>query len=659
MKTEIYKKLKAAYPDLRFFAQADLMQYFPELLNELLEKEKDYFSALLETKNSDICFETFDYRSELSYFFGIIEHINSVHWSDISRKIIQDFEPEYMKFSNELAYSKRYYEMLKICQETDSLDTEQSKIISDAIEAYELRWIHLEEIEQSRLKKINEDISELRRMFSVNALKSEEALSCHIKDTEVIHEMPEAQRKSAKLAAEDRDLDGYYFWSSISEFINLMKYCSDSQIRKKISQERNSVASNWEYDNRDIIFKILSLKKEKAQILWYKNYAELSLQTKMAQDPEQVLDMLDKISQRARQKTEKEIETLKQYFKLDALEAWDTSYYFRKYKEEIYDFDEAELKKYFEYEKVLSGMFTIMQKLYDFEVKKIESSQIYGKQIDYYEIHKGWELLSYFMVDPYYSPEKRSGAWANMIQERDSAHTPFVVNVYNIKKEASWPTLLTMGEVETMFHEFWHAMHAIFSSSKYSELNWFQVERDFVELPSQFHEHYCREREWLKLFAKHVDSWASIPEEHLATLESIEHMSSGNMTLWQCVYASLDMKLHSIDQIRDIAHMDELILWLVNEISYFKKEDEYKMYCAFSHIFDGGYAAWYYSYMWSEILELDIWSRYKKEWIFSDISNEFYNTILSQWSKKKAQDLFYDFMKRDISLDGFFAYKQL
>jgi peptidyl-dipeptidase Dcp len=322
------------------------------------------------------------------------------------------------------------------------------------------------------------------------------------------------------------------------------------------------------------------------------------------------------------------------------------------------NYNETELKQYFEYENVINGMFEIMKWLYGIELKKTWSSKLWENDIEYYEVWRNQKLISYFMIDPFFTKQKRSWAWANNLQEKDEKHIPFVINVYNIKKATSGPTLLSFSEVETIFHEFGHAMHEMLSVSQYPELSWFHVERDFVELPSQFHEHYCRDEESLALFAKHRETGEQIPKRILETLKTLDHVDSGNMVLNQCVYAWLDMYIHSGLQTHDTSELEESILHYINDVSYFKKEETYKMYCSFSHIFDGWYAAWYYSYLWSEVLELDIRKKFQKEGIFSpDTSKDFYEKILSQGSKKKASDLFENFMNRPMSTDWFFKDK--
>lgn len=655
IKQALISSLSSDIPDFNFMQKAEVLDVFPILLEEMLEQEKEDFLQKLKMKNSEIDFEAFEEESKLWYLFGILHHLDNVSWSEKTRQIIENFEPKYIEFWNEIAYSQRYYEMLKICHKNNAWDEEQNKILKDAIKAYEVRGIHLNEEKQKRLKEIQADLSRLSRKFSENALLSEESLWCFINNEDDIQDMPADQKRQALDAGKSLWKNWYQFWSSISEYVSLMKYCTSKEIRKNIYLERSMIASHGEHDNRRNVLEILRLRQEKAKILWFSDYCELSLFFKMADSPEEVLKTLGEISLKAKEKALQEQKKLQEHFGLDSIDAEDTAFYFRKYKEEKYQIHEDQLRQYFEYESVMSWMFSIMSELYDLEIHKREWES--GAQYSCYEIYRRWELLSYFIVDPFYRPEKRSWAWANILKEKYKWSIPVITNVYNINK---WETvtLLKLSEVETLFHEFGHAMHEMFSSSRYSDLSGFHVERDFVELPSQFHEHFCNSPEWLTKVGIHYKTAERIPQELVDKLQKIDHLDSWNVTLWQCVYAWLDMLIHANKSIDDVDTLDEYILSYINEISLYKKPKEYKMYCSFSHIFDGWYAAWYYSYMWSEILELDVWAEFKKSGAFNKgVAQKFYDTILSQWAKKSWRELFQDFCGREMSLDGFFEAK--
>jgi len=584
----------------------------------------------------------------------------SVHGDEIIRKIIEDFEPKYIDFWNEAAYSQRYYEMLKICLSSWKLDSEQVKIISESIEHFEVRGISLDEDKQEELKSISKRLSEIQQIFSNNVLDSKKEFEYLITNKSIITEIPEDDRAVARKRADKVGKDGYLFDSSQSSYMSIMKYCSDSRVRKIFYEARQSIATKGKYNNKPIILEILSLRERKAEILWFKNYAELSLKFKMAESPEQIIELFSDISGKAKPKAQAELDEICKYFNINDLQNWDISYYANKLREEKYDFDSKKLKEYFVLENVLSGMFETVQKLYDLQFKEI-SVNVYNEDVTVYEAYKDWKFLSYFFTDYFYNELKRPGAWANILREKYWENKKIVLNVCNFQKWTDGTTLLTLWDVETLFHEFGHATHEILSKSKYSELSGFHVEHDFVELPSQLLENWCRDRAWMRLFAKHKDSWEMVPDDMLEKLEKLETFWNGQFVLWQNIYAMMDMMLHSQSIPKSEEELDTFVHKNYDANALLPRWGLYSPHTSFTHIFDGWYAAGYYSYMWSEIIEKEVWRAFKDSWdIFSpEVAKKFHDTILSAGTTKKASDLFRDFFGRDIEIWAFLSEKWL
>lgn len=652
-------------PNFDFLFSSETLEFSLELLQELLEKEKQRFDDKLSLDNSKINFEIFNDDSLLDIYWSYLNHLKWVSNTDQIRKIIEEFEPKLMDYSNYVSYNKRYYEMLCYCLENSILNTEQKKIIEDGIRHYKVRWINLDSKSQEKLKQINKKLSDLSTKFSNNELDSENEFSYIVKTYEPLKELPKEILEQAWKEAEKRNENWYYFTANPSEYIAIMKYCSDTKIRYDFYEARHSFASTWKFDNRKIVLETLKLKEEKSKLLWYKNYAELSLEFKMADKPKQVTDLLSEISSKAIKKAKKEVTELEKYFKISNLNPWDLTYYFRKYKEENYNIDDKELKKYFEFESVLSWLHEIVFKLYWLELKQLKSpnKNSFLKEVRFYEVYKDDKLISYYILDPFYRPEKRSWAWADNIRNKHNWRIPIIINVCNfnppsVKYKDKKISLLSMIEVETLFHEFWHAIHEISSKTNYPDLTWFDVEWDFVEVPSQFMEHYTEDKESLDIFAKHYETWDLIPEETITSLKKSEKLWAWNFVTRQNEFAFLDMTLHSELTPKTIEELDKKTLEIANNYSTHEKKSTYKMYTSFSHIFAWWYSAGYYSYMWAEIIELDIWAEFKKEWIFDKkIADRFFSKILSAWSMKKAKDMFYDFMWREVSLDAFLESK--
>ena len=647
---------KKELPDLEFLFSKEVLAIAEELLWELLEEEKADFEMKLKTPDKEITFELFEEESLLDYFTSYLYHLKWVFSGDKIREIIENFEPKLVEYGNYISYNKRYFKMLELCEENCDLNSDQSKIIKDSLKAYKVRWIDLPWEKQEELKNISQQLSKLTTDFSNNVLDSENEFSYTITDFKIIKNLPKEVLERVK------ENDEYKFSANPSDYINIMKYCSDPKIRKIFQQTRTSFASKWKYDNRENVLKILKNKNTKATLLWYKNYAELSLEFKMADSPEQVLELLEKVSTKARVKAKEEIVFLKDYFDLKEINEWDLAYYYRKLKEEKYKLDDKELKKYFEFENVLEWLFSTVEQLFWLELRPHPQPLSFGVEeslidIRFYEVYKNWKQVAYYMLDSFYREEKRSGAWMNNLRPKFGDKLPFVINVCNFTKDKN-ATLLSLVEVQTLFHEFGHATHDILWASQYSDLTWFHVEWDFVEVPSQFLEHWADESEAVKTFAKHFETWEIIPDSFLEKLEALDKIWNGNGVLKQNEYALSDMLLYS-DSVPDcVEKLDKKTLNLAKKNSFFPKSEEYKPYASFGHIFSWGYSAGYYSYMWAEIIELDILREFKKKWMFDKrLAAKYTKNILEQGSQKKASEIFFDFMWREVDVEWFFDKK--
>ncbi len=632
-----------------------------EVLRDLLKQEKQKFEEMLKTPKEKITFETFEDEEKLWYFWNLLNHLQWVNRSDRIDKIIETFEPEYLDFANEISFSKPYFEMLVYCLENCKLTQEQERILKERIENFKLRWINLSKDKQDELKENNKQLSKLSQDFTNNITKDKANWEYLIKSFEDIKNLPKTTLEKAKKQAQEKRLEWYLFTADPTMQWDIMQYCDSEKIRKDFYLASNSFASSGKYDNRPLILEILKSKKKRAKILWYNNYAELSLERKMAETPEQVIDLIEWISKKALKKAKKEIEELKKYFDLKELNPWDLAYYTRLYKEEKYDIDTKKLKEFFEFDNVLIYLHNLVNKIYGIELKQIKE-EIYSDDVKIYEVYKDNKLISYYFLDAFYRETKRPGAWADNLREKDYINhkLPIVVNVCNFAKNKTWENILSLSDVETIFHEFWHALHEMLSESKYSELSWFNVEWDFVELPSQLHENWVKDKESLKKLAKHYKTGEALDNSIIEKLEKLDTYMSWLWVSRQNEFALLDMYLYKEEAPIDIKQLDKKVLELINKNWIFKRGEEYKMYCAFNHIFGWGYAAWYYSYMWAEILEKDIWEEIKKHWIFNrEIWEKFIKTILWQWTRKKASELFKDFMWREVDNKAFMKNKWL
>lgn len=669
LKNKVIKELeKTDFPDLEFLFSDEVLNISLDLLRGLLKQEKEKFEKTLKTPNEDLSFEKIFYNWEdddnLWYFWALLNHLSGVNDSDKIRNIIDSFEQEYQEFADFVWFSKDYYDKIVYISENENLDEEQTRIVSETIKWFKLKWINLDEEKQNEIKEINLRLAEITNKFNKNCLDSQAWYEFIIEDFELIKELPEDTLKLAEDLAREKWINWWLFNSDPTFYSNLMSYCSDRKLREKLLKDRAGFASSWKFDNRKIILEILELKLKKAKILWYKNYAEYSLESKMASTPEEVKELLEWISIKAKDKANLEIENIKSYFGLSDFEAWDFWYYETKLIKEKYQIDEKELKKYFKYENVLDYLFNFLWKFYSLSLKEIKVP-VYNSDVKVFEVWRKWKFISYYMIDLFYRKEKRAWAWADNLRSKDYSkefeREPLIINCCNFQKQTESDTLLSIRDVETIFHEFWHALHEMLSESKYSALSGFSVEWDFVELPSQIHENWVWERKSLKLLSKHHLTWEALSDEILDKFKNLKNLSSWYFTIRQNEFALLDMMFYTLEKIpKNVEDLDKITLDFVNKIWIFERWNYYKSYATFSHIFWGWYAAWYYSYMRAEILEAQAWEYIKLNGIFNpEIWEKFISTILWQGSRKDAKELFKDFVWKEVDASAFMKRKWL
>ncbi len=652
---------KDGFPDLWLLYSEEALGLAPRVLESLLKQEKTEFEDFINMSNDKITFESFDDEGLLDYYWSLLNHYQNVNNDDTMRKIIDEFRPTLQDFGNYVAYNQNLYEKTVYCYENTELNDDQKRSLELRIKWFKDSGINLEESDKDKLKELNKDWAELSNSFSNNILDDEAIFEYLIEDFEIIKDLPEDVLWKTKKAAEDKEKSWYLFDADPSSYIAILKYCTDRNIRKDFEKKQNSFASAWKFDNRENILNILKNKKEKSNILGYKNAAEMSLNSKMADSPEQIFELIQWISTQAKQKALSEREELKNHFKLDEIATYDNGFYSRKYKEEKYNLDEKEIKKYFEFESVLKYLHNFVKDFLWIEMK-ILNIPTYNEDIKVYEVSRNNEKIAYYFLDAFYRKEKRGWAWADNLREKSfykwSNKLPVVINCCNFLKSDT--TLLAMRDVETLFHEFGHAIHEMISASKLSELSGCNIEWDFVELPSQLLENWVSDSESLVKLAKHHETGETIPESIVNTLEEMNTYMSGHSVLGQNTFALLDMHLYAEDIPADIDALDKKTLDIVNKYGISKRDIDYKMYCSFNHIFGGGYSAWYYSYMWAEILEADVFDRIKTEGMFdSKVGQKLVDTLIGQWTRKPAAELFKDFMWREVSNEAFMKRKGL
>ena len=656
MKDRLLNELSKGWiPDLSLFVQPEALKVMPELLDDLLNEDKKWFQNFLAIKNEELKFDDIAFDSKFLYLWSMLDTLISM-WDDSElRNIVLNFIWKFQDFCNERDYSVEYYNKLVWMDKNMDLDEEQKRVLYLAISEYKNRWIDLPIEKQDKIKELNKKLVELWEKYKNNLKDEQSEFSYYIPDDSSIKDLPKSILEKTKLAAWERWW--YLFDADPNSLIDLIRYCTDPQIRKEISDIRNLWGTKWKYDNREVVLQFLKLNDEKAKLMGYKDAWSMFLVDTMAGTPERAKDFISKISAKAREKAKFEYERLQKYFWLDELKYYDLPYYSRKYKEENYQIDDEKIKEYFEFNHVLSWMFDFAESFFWIGMRYIQT----GSQWEmWYEVYLDWKLVSYFMLDAFYRKGKRAWAWTNVMRNKADDHLPIFINVSNFSKAENWSTLLDVYDIETLFHEFWHALNLIAWKSRYPVLDAFNakwslvepsnVEYDFVELPSQILENRVDDKWSLEKMSEHYKTWEHLPKNIIEKLDKLSKYGMWHWVLRQNELALVDLNLYTSDIPNSVDELDKKILDIVNKNSIFQRWEEYKMYCSFLHIFGGWYESKYYCYMWSDQLQADVFSKIKAEWMMDPkVWKEYLEKILAQWALKPGKELFFDFMWRDVS----------
>ncbi len=651
--------------DYAFFNDEKVMKEIPAVLDELLKKAKDAFKKLLEMEESVLSFDSFMmpfFTSDetLSNLYKAIDSYNSTNTNDLTRQIITDFQPKLVEYQNMVSLSKNLYKKLKHI-EGQHLTSSQKRSLHLVIQSLEVSGVHLEPEKQTRLEAINQRLSGLSETFNNQTIDSKAQFFYEINDELDVAGIPEADKEMAKQEAKIRESSAnYVFTLSPPSYLAIMRYCPNEQIREVFYRASSEVATESERDNRPVVMELLQLREEKAKLLGFNNFCEYVLQERMAPNPEAVLNILNKVSEKVLPQAKKDIETLCEFSGKEVINNWDLTYYFEKLKKEKYNVDDKLLKPYFSWEYVLEGLFKMAHDLFGLKMKEVDVPP-YAEGSTAYEVYHNNKHVAYYFIDPFTRSEKRGGAWANDLRSgyadtNGKGVLPIVINECNFPKpSANSPSLLSHRDVETIFHEFGHAIHLMLSSAQLPNLNGFGTEWDFVEAPSQILENWCWEYEVLETFSKHHETGEVISKELIEKLKKTKNLMSALFLVRQNEFGFLDFLLHLESAPKSVEELDKRCLEIVNKYGPLAKPDDYRMYASFGHIFAGGYSAGYYSYVWAETMEADMFEKAKEMGILSKAFGDAYvQKILAPGTQKPAMELFLDFTGRQPSIEALF-----
>jgi len=618
-----------------------------------------------------------DMEDRLSRAWSPVSHLNSVMNSDELREAYNACLPKLSEYGTEMGQNIELYRAYKTIADGDEyqqLDTAQQKVIDNVLRDFHLSGVDLSAEKKTRYKEIKQRLSQLTTKFEENILDATHAWHKHITDESLLKGLPASAIAMAKQTAQEEKLEGWLFTLDFPSYFAVMSYADDRQLREEMHQSYVTRASDkgpnaGEWDNSEVMDEILALRHELANLLGFNNYAERSLATKMAENIEQVLSFMRNLAERSKPMAEKELAELeafaKQQHAVDKLEPWDLTYYSEKLRQETYSITQEELKPYFPETRVIPGMFDVVKRLYGLQIKQVEQADVWHDDVHFYEIRDAKNnLRGQFYLDLYTRAKKRGGAWMDDCVGRrkladDSIQIPVAYLTCNLTPPlGDDPALFTHDEVITLFHEFGHGLHHMLTKVDYIDVSGINgVAWDAVELPSQFMENWCWEREALDVIAAHYQTNEPMPDALYQRMYAAKNFQSGMQMVRQLELSLFDFRLHAeytpqaaskkggyVQQVLDEVRKDVSV---VTPAAYNRFQH------GFSHIFAGGYAAGYYSYKWAEVLSADAFSFFEEKGIFDTATGaHFMQTVLEQGGTREPMALFVEFRGREPQIDA-------
>jgi peptidyl-dipeptidase Dcp len=633
----------------------DFKPAFKEAI-EIARQEIDQIVSNSETPTFENTTEALDYVGDtLDRISSIFFNLNAAETSKEIQEIAKEVSPWLSEFKNDIMLNAELFQRVKaVYDQRVSLDlnAEQSMLLEKQYKGFSRNGANLDDDKKEQLRKIDAELSMLSIQFGERVLADTNAYEMHLTNEKDVSGLPDGVKEAAKLTAQQRDKEGWVFTLDYPSYIPFMTYADNRELRKELSIAAGKKGfQDNENNTEDIILQIVKLRHQRAQVLGYETHAHFVLEERMAESADKVISFLQDLKDKAKPAAEREFAHLQNYAKqldgIDALQKWDGAYYSEKLKKELFNLDQELLKPYFQLENVIDGVFTIAGKLYDLSFEEVFNVDKYHKDVKTYEVKNSQnELVAIFYADFHPREGKRNGAWMTSYKSQYVAkgtnERPHISIVCNFTKPTeSKPSLLTFNEVTTLFHEFGHALHGILADTTYSSLSGTSVSWDFVELPSQVLENWCYEKEALELFAKHYETGEVIPMEYIVKIKESASFHEGMQTLRQLSFGFLDMAWHAHKSPETITSVKEFEKAAFADTQLYPDVAENCMSTAFSHIFQGGYSAGYYSYKWAEVLDADAFELFQEKGIFDkETASSFKEHVLSKGGTEKPMTLY-------------------
>ena len=648
-------------------------QHVEPAIRQLIDRNKQAIEDLLQDQDC-YSWETLlqpleQLEDELAQAWSPVSHLNSVRNSDELREAYNACLPLFSQYSTWMGQHPRLYRAYQSIADSDSfatLSTAQRTAIEHALRDFRLAGVALPEQQQARYGELRKRLSELGSKFGENVLDATNAWTRQA-SREELQGLPDTALANAAQAARQKGLEGYLITLDFPSLSPVLNYCENRALREEVYTANCTRASEvgpnaGQWDNTAIITETLELRQQLAQLLGFDNYAELSLATKMADSPQRVIDFMEQLASQSSAQAQTEWRDLREFAQredgITELQAWDVSYYSEKLRQARYRVSQEDIRPYLPVSRALPGLFAVVQRLYGLKIREVEAFDSYHPDARLFEILEDGEIIARFFLDLYARSDKRGGAWMDDCRVRrrqgEQLQIPVAYLVCNFTPPVGdTPALLTHSELTTLFHEFGHGLHHMLTQQTVAAVSGINgVAWDAVELPSQFLENWCWEREALALISGHHETGAPLPGELLDKLLAARNFQSAMILARQLEFSLFDFRLH-----REWGQTaDQSVQALLDEVraqvAVVPLPDFHRFQNSFSHIFAGGYAAGYYSYKWAEVLSADAFSRFEEEGIFNrDTGASFRRNILEAGGSQEPMELFVAFRGREPKIE--------
>jgi len=594
----------------------------------------------------------------LDYAMGVVRHLESVRTTPELRAAYNAVEPLVSEFYARIPLHEGLWNQLQgfaATEEAQQLEGVRRRFFKKTMDSFRRHGAELEPEGKRRLAEMDVELSKLTTKFSENVLDATNAFELVITEEARLPGLPPTAIAAARQSAQAKDMEGWRFTLQAPSYTPVLTYLDDREIREQVYRAQSTRASSGDLDNREIVARVLQLRREKAELLGFGNFADFVLHDRMAHTGEHALEFLRSVEGKTRRNFVRENVELRDFAGRE-LEPWDVGYYAEKRRQALYNFDEEELRPYFSTERVVSGMFQIVERLYGIQVQEKSGVPVWHPDVKYYQIQdETGQFLGGFYADWYPREDKRGGAWMDSFitgVDQPGNFEPHAGTVCGNMTApiGDEPALLTHRDVETIFHEFGHLLHHSLSRVEIRSLAGTAVAWDFVELPSQIMENWCWEREALDLFARHHKTGEAIPEELFQKMKRARNFRSANNQMRQVGFGIVDLSLHTHYHPELDGSALNYAREILQQFSPAPLPLNHSLVTGFTHLFGSpvGYGAGYYSYKWAEVLDADAFSRFRAAGVFDRKTGlEFREHILSKGDSEDPAELYRRFMGRD------------